>query len=134
MKRTIISLLVAGLFAGSATAALAQNVTADDGDKAGPTSAAAPKDEKEMTNPMHEDNAMGKDMHDKMTDKDMHDKRAAAFQKADKDHNGTLTPKEAKGMRGIGKNFKAIDTDKDGTVSLVEVDAYMAVHDKTSMK
>ena len=124
MKRIIISVLVAGLFAGSATAALAQNVTADE--KAGATSpAAAPKDQKEMTNPMDEDNAMGKDMHDK---------RAAAFQKADKDHNGTLTPKEAKGMRGIGKNFKAMDTDKDGTVSLVEVDAYMAVHDKTSMK
>ena len=110
MKQSIISLLIAGLCAGGLTAALAQNVTADP--KAGEPSTAAPQ--KEMTNP-NQDNAM-------------RDKAASAFLKADKDKDGTLDKKEAMGMPGISKNFAAIDTDHDGTVSLEEVNTYLAAH------
>jgi Ca2+-binding EF-hand superfamily protein len=112
MKRSIISLLVAGLCAGTAAAALAQNVTADE--KAGVTSQPKPTVQKEMTNP----------------GKSMHDKGDAAFKKADKDSDGTLDRKEAKAMPHVAKNFNAIDVDKDGTVSLDEVHTYMkAKHD-----
>ncbi len=58
----------------------------------------------------------------------MHDKGAAAFQKADKDNDGTLDRKEAKSMPRVAKNFNAIDRDHDGTVSLDEVHTYMAAH------
>lgn len=47
----------------------------------------------------------------------------AAFKKADKDNDGTLTKDEAKSMPRVAKNFDAIDTDKDGTVSLAEIHA-----------
>jgi Ca2+-binding EF-hand superfamily protein len=107
MKRSIISLLVVGLCAGTATAALAQNVTADE--KAGVTSQSKPTVQKEMTNPS----------------KSMHDKGDAAFKKADKDNDGTLDRKEAKAMPRVAKNFDAIDVDKDGTVSLDEVHTFM---------
>lgn len=107
MKRSIISLLVVGLCAGTATAAWAQNVTADE--KAGVTSQPKPKVQKEMTNPS----------------KTTHQKGAAAFKKADKDHDGTLDRKEAKAMPRVAKNFDAIDADKDGTVSLDEVHTFM---------
>jgi hypothetical protein len=106
MKRSIISLLAVGLCAGAATVALAQNVTTD---KPGEPSAPKATVKKEMTNPG--------------TSK--HDKGDAAFKKADKDHDGTLDRKEAKAMKNVAKHFDAIDTDKDGTVSLDEVHTYM---------
>jgi len=116
MKRSIIALLVAGLFAGTATATLAQNVTADP--KAAETPDSRGADQKEMTNP---------------PGKSMHDKGDAAFKKADKDNDGTLDRKEAKAMPHVAKNFDAIDTDKDGTVSLEEVHTYMkAKHNAAS--
>jgi Ca2+-binding EF-hand superfamily protein len=115
MKRSIISLLVVGLCAGTATAALAQNVTAD---KPGETSPSKATDLKEMTNPSKGDQAMS-------PGKSKHDKGDAAFKKADKDNDGTLDRKEAKAMKNVAKNFDAIDTDKDGTVSLEEVHTYM---------
>src|SRR5258706_15157375 len=111
MKRSIISLLVGVLFVVSATAALAQNVTADPKVAAAPDSRGA--EQKEMTNP---------------PGKSMHDKGDAAFKKADKDNDGTLDRKEAKAMPRVAKNFNAIDTDSDGTVSLDEVHTYMAAH------
>jgi hypothetical protein len=117
MKRSIISLLLAGLFAWSASAALAQNVTAED-------QAAKPsKDtvQKEMTNPT-DDKAMKDDKDSK------HAKGDAQFKKADKDNDGTLDRKEAKAMPRVAKNFTAIDADQDGTVSLDEVHAYMSQH------
>ena len=115
MKRSIIALLVAGLFAVTATATLAQNVTADP--KAGESSPS--KDQKEMTNPSKDDQAATPG------NKSMHDKGDAAFKKADKDNDGTLDRKEAKAMPNVAKNFDAIDADKDGTVSLEEVHIYM---------
>lgn len=55
----------------------------------------------------------------------------AAFKKADKDNDGTLTRDEAKAMPRVAKNFDAIDTDKDGTVSEKEIHDFMkARHDK----
>ena len=112
MKRSIISLLVVGLFAGTATAALAQNVTADP--KAGETSPSNAKDQKEMTNPSKDDQAAS-------PSKNKHDMGDASFKKADKDNDGTLDRKEAKAMPNVAKNFDVIDTDKDGTVSLNEI-------------
>ena len=47
------------------------------------------------------------------------------FKKADKGNDGTLTKVEAKAMPNVYKNFDAIDTDKDGTVSLEEVHNFM---------
>ncbi len=55
----------------------------------------------------------------------MHDKGKAAFEKADGDHDGTLDKTEAKAMPRVAKNFDAIDTDKDGTVSMDEIHAFM---------
>jgi len=116
MKRSIISLLVVGLCAGTATVASAQNVTA--GDKPAATSHAAGTDQKEMTNPSKGDQPTG-------APKGKHDKGAIAFKKADKDNDGTLDREESKAMPHVAKNFDAIDTDKDGTVSLEEVHTYM---------
>jgi Ca2+-binding EF-hand superfamily protein len=116
MKRSIISLLVVALCAGTATAALAQNVTA--GDKAGATSQTPATDQKEMTNPTKNEQAM-------TPRKGKHDKGAAAFKKADKDNDGTLDQEEAKAMPHVAKHFEAIDVDKDGTVSLEEVHTFM---------
>jgi len=121
MKRSIISLFVVGLYAGAATAALAQNVTA--GDKPSATSQATGTDQKEMTNPSTGDPTAS-------PKKGKHDQGAAAFKKADKDSDGTLNQEEAKAMPHVAKNFEAIDTDKDGTVSLEEVHTFMkARHD-----
>ena len=117
MKRSIISLLVVGLCAGTATAALAQNV-----DKPGETSQSMATDQKGMT-PSKGDQAMS-------PKNGKHDQGAAAFKKADKDNDGTLDREEAKAMPHVAKNFDAIDVDKDGTVSLDEVHTYMkARHD-----
>ena len=116
MKRSIISLLVAGLFAGTATAALAQNVTPEE--QSGNTSQSKDTVQKEMTNPMKDHKRMSPD-----TGK--HDMAGAAFKKADKDNDGTLDRKEAKSMPRVAKNFDAIDADKDGTVSLDEIHTFM---------
>jgi Ca2+-binding EF-hand superfamily protein len=115
MKRTIISLLIAGLCAGTATVALAQNVTA--GEKATDPSQSGATEQKEMTNPPKGDVTT--------SDKSKHDKGEADFKKADKDNDGTLDKAEAKAMPRVSKNFEAIDTDKDGTVSLKEIHVYM---------
>ena len=47
------------------------------------------------------------------------------FKAADKDNDGSLTREEAKGMPRVAKNFDAIDADKSGTVTLVEIQASM---------
>jgi Ca2+-binding EF-hand superfamily protein len=57
--------------------------------------------------------------------KGMHAKGKAAFEKADKDADGTLDKEEAQAMPRVSKNFDAIDADHDGTVSLDEIHAYM---------
>jgi hypothetical protein len=120
MKRSIISMLVAGLFAGTSTAALAQNVTADQ--KPGEPSQTAAADQNGMTSPSKDEA--------KSPGKSRHDKGDAAFKKADKDNDGTLDRNEAKAMPRVAKNFDAIDVDKDGTVSLDEVHTFMkAKHD-----
>jgi len=121
MKRSIISLLVAGLCAGNATATLAQNVTASE--KPSEAIPGTTTDQKQMTNPSNGPAVTS-------PGKDMHDKGDAAFKKADKDGDGTLDKEEAKAMPNVAKNFDAIDTDKDGTVSLKEVHTFMkAKHD-----
>ncbi len=56
---------------------------------------------------------------------DAHERGKEQFMKADKDHDGTLTKDEAKAMPHVYKNFDAIDTDKDGTVTLEEIHNYM---------
>lgn len=50
----------------------------------------------------------------------------ALFKKADVNNDGKLTREEAKAMPRVLKNFDAIDTDKDGTVTLEEIRAAMA--------
>ena len=115
MKRSIISLLVVGLCAGTGTA-LAQNVTA--GDKPSATPQAMSTDQKELISQPKGDQATG-------VTKSKHDKGHVAFKKADKDNDGTLDRKEAKAMKNVAKNFDAIDTDKDGTVSLEEIHVFM---------
>jgi Ca2+-binding EF-hand superfamily protein len=66
--------------------------------------------------------------------KGMHEKGKAAFEKADKDADGTLDKEEAKAMPRVSKNFDAIDADKDGTVSLDEIHAYMKSQHKSGSK
>lgn len=63
--------------------------------------------------------------------KQMHDRGMERFKAADKDNSGTLTKDEARAMPRVAKNFDAIDTDKDGTVSGKEIHSFMkAEHDK----
>lgn len=63
--------------------------------------------------------------------KEMHDRGVEKFKAADKDNDGTLTSDEARAMPRVAKNFDAIDTGKDGTVSEKEIHDYMkAQHDK----
>jgi hypothetical protein len=47
------------------------------------------------------------------------------FKAADKDNDGSLTREEAKAMPRVAKNFDAIDADKNGTVTLAEIQASM---------
>ena len=127
MKRSIISLLVVGLFAGTATAALAQNVTAEN--KTGDNSQGMTPAQKEMTNPSKGDSQgmtnPGNDGQAASPRNEKHDRGALAFKKADKDNDGTLDRKEAKAMPNVAKNFDAIDADNDGTVSLEEIHTFM---------
>ena len=118
MKRSIISFLIVGFCAGTATAAMAQNVTAGDKPSEAAQGMTTDQNQKEMTNP-------NKGMDVTSPGKGKHDKGAAAFKKADKDSDGTLDKEEAKAMPHVAKNFDAIDTDKDGTVSLDEVHTFM---------
>ena len=117
MKRSIISLLVTGLFA-TATVAMA----ADEDVKADPKAAESSQSRAADPNAKDDLNSPSKDP------QVMHEKGAAAFKKADKDNDGTLDRKEARAMPDVSKNFGAIDTDSDGTVSLDEVHTYMAAH------
>lgn len=49
---------------------------------------------------------------------------AARFAAADTDHDGQLTPAEAKaGMPRVAANFDKIDADRSGTVTLAEIEA-----------
>jgi len=123
MKRTIISVLLAGLSAGVGTATLAQNVTA--GDKPAASSQATPAEQKEMTNPTKAESPAG-------MKKGKHSRGAAAFKKADKDNDGTLDREEAKAMPHVTKDFDAIDADKDGTVSLEEIHSFMKAGHKAT--
>jgi EF hand len=116
MKRSIISILVAGLFAVTATSVLA----AEEDVKANPK--AAETSQSRAADPNAKDEMNSKDQ------QSMHEKGAAAFKKADKDNDGTLDRKEAKKMPRVAKNFDAIDTDHDGTVSMDEVHTYMVAH------
>lgn len=117
MKHSIISALIVGLFAGSATIAMADDVKADPKPADNTQSRSADPDQKDENSAKN---------------KSMHEKGEAAFKKADKDNDGTLDRKEAKAMPRVAKNFKAIDTDNDGTVSLEEVHTYMAAHPRTA--
>ena len=118
MKRTIISLFVAGLCAGPAIAVWA----ADEDVKADPKAAESSQSRAGDPNAKDEMNNPSKDQ------RVMQEKGDAAFKKADRDNDGTLDRKEAKAMPRVAKNFNAIDTDSDGTVSLDEVHTYMAAH------
>jgi hypothetical protein len=128
MKRSIISLLVVALCGGTATAALAQNVTAGDNPAEASQGMTKDKEQKEMSPGKADQGGMTKPgkVDETTTPKDsMHDKGDAAFKAADKDNDGTLDRNEAKAMPNVAKNFDAIDTDKDGTVSLAEIHTYM---------
>ena len=115
MKRSIISLLVAGLFAGTYAMAADDTVKSENNPAETSQSRAADPNLKEGMNDAKPT------MHD--------EKMAADFRKADKDNDGTLDRKEAKKMRGgVSKNFNSIDTDNDGTVSMEELNSYMAAH------
>jgi hypothetical protein len=132
MKRSIISLLVAGLVAGTATLAFSADDTNTDV-KAAPKQAETSQSRSADPNTKDAINDTSKDAKQDKTknsaaDKNQ-DKAAADFRKADKDNDGTLDRKEAKKMRGgVAKNFDAIDADKDGTISMEELDTYMAAH------
>lgn len=118
MKRSIISMAIVGLFAGSAGAVSAADEVKTEAQPAeNAQSRSADPDQKDA-------NAV--------KNKNMHDKGDAAFKRADKDNDGTLSRKEAKAMPRVAKNFKAIDTDNDGTVSLEEVHTYMEAHPRTA--
>jgi Ca2+-binding EF-hand superfamily protein len=118
MKHSIISILVAGLFAGTAIAVSAADEVKTEAQPAENTqSRSADPDQKDANS---------------VKNKSMHDKGDAAFKKADKDSDGTLDKKEAKAMPRVAKNFKAIDADNDGTVSLEEVHTYMEAHPRTA--
>ena len=85
MKHSIISILVAGLFAGSAITALAADEVKSESKPADtPTSRAGDPDAKDE---------MGTKDGSATRSQAMHDKGAAAFKKADKDNDGTLDKK-----------------------------------------
>ena len=103
-------LLVVGLCAGTATAALAQNV-----DKPGDTSQGMTTFQKAGTTIPGKDDQGGmtnanKDGQPTSLKSGKHDNGADAFKKADKDNDGTLDKEEAKAMPRVAKNFDAIET------------------------
>ena len=131
MKRSTISLLVAGLFAGTAVTALAADDSTSTDIKATPKQVETSQSRSSDPNTREAANDTSKDAkQDKNTAGDKnHDKTAADFRKADRDNDGTLDRKEATKMHGnVGKNFDAIDADKDGTISMEELDTFMAAH------
>ena len=127
MKRSLISLLVAGLFAGTATAVLAA-----DTNKSDPNAVTAEKNPADTSQSRAADPNKTESMNDGTAAKnDTYDSKAEAdFKRADKDNDGTLDRKEARHLsnKHVAKNFNAIDTDKDGTISWDELNTYMAAN------
>ncbi|MEO8166400.1 MAG: hypothetical protein ABI619_13495 [Betaproteobacteria bacterium] len=128
MKRSIISLLVAGLFAG--TAAMAADHDKMDNDKN-----MDPNRSDVTTDPNGVETSQSRsadpNKREAMNDADT-SKYESEFKKADKDNDGTLDRKEARKLsnKNVAKNFDTIDTDKNGTLSWDEVNTYMAAHPK----
>ena len=118
MKRSVISLLVAGLCAGAAATVWA----ADEDVKVNPVPVESSQSRAADPYANDEMSAPGRDQQLRSGKGD------AAFNKADKDSDGTLDRKEARKVPRVAKNFDAIDADHDGTVSLGEVHTYMAAH------
>jgi len=50
---------------------------------------------------------------------------AAVFKQADADGDGRLSPQEAQAIPGLSERFDAVDTDKDGAISLQELTVAM---------
>ena len=120
MKRSLISLLIAGLFAG--TAAIAA-----DNESTNPNSSEVTSDPKAAET--SQSRAADPKQREAMNDADTA-KYESEFKKIDKDNDGTLDRKEARKMsnKNISKNFDTIDADKSGTLSWDEVNTYMAAH------
>jgi hypothetical protein len=110
MKRSIKSLLVVGLCAGTATLALTQNVTVD----GKPGAASEAPDQNETTNPSERVQATSRT-------KGKHRQDAGAFKTADNDNDATLDQAQAKAIPRVAKTHRAIDATQDGTVPLDEV-------------
>ncbi len=120
MKRSLISLLIAGLFAG--TAAIAA-----DNESTNPNSSEVTSDPKAAET--SQSRAADPKQREAMNDADTA-KYESEFKKIDKDNDGTLDRKEARKMsnKNISKNFDTIDADKSGTLSWDEVNTYMAAN------
>jgi len=56
--------------------------------------------------------------------KEIEEEDKARFDAADKDHDGTLDPDEAKAFPRISRSFDQIDANKDGKVSQDEIKSY----------
>lgn len=125
IKRTILSLLAAGLLATAATAVLSRNVTV--ANKAGESPNATVAEQKETTSPVRV-KISG------MPGIGIRDTTVVAFEKADWDRDGRLSMKEAQAMPRIGRNFDLIDTNNDGFVSMAEDQAYIQTFRNTAMK
>ena len=145
MKRSLTSLLVAGLFASTATASFAQNVYPNDKEAATdkvPSTSSSAMDAAVNGTGGTDTHAKQNTVNDKpqastdgRADESMSGRReqgSLAFKKADTDNDGTLTKEEARAMPRLFKNFDAIDTNKDGTLSLDEVRAYFDAWHKAS--
>lgn len=129
MKRSLISLLVAGLFAG--TAVLAADTSNSDPNAVKSESNAADTSQSRAAEP-NKSEAMndGKEAKDAAKQNAYDSKAEADFKRADKDNDGTLDRKEARHLsnKHVARNFDAIDTDKDGTISWDELNTYMAAN------
>lgn len=126
MKRSLISLLVAGLFAGTATAVLAADTVNSDPNAVKSENNAADTSQSRAADP-----SKSEAMNDGKDAKSGYDSKAEAdFKRADKDNDGTLDRKEARHLsnKHVSKNFDAIDADKDGTISWDELNSYMAAN------
>lgn len=56
----------------------------------------------------------------------MNEQLSARFEKADTDHDGSLTLDEAKqGMPRVARNFTAIDTAGSGKITLQQIQSYL---------